>query len=356
MSSALKLVEIRGKGRGFVATVPLKGGEVVLRESPILVFSAYPFKRADHQQGRSSHPTYCAHCHRTLAVKNSIDLTLTTCPSCYHPEDAAVFCCAECHSAARRLTHSPWVCTSLNYLRNCPGLSDNQPEERQVQAQYLIAAYNLAMVSPSDFQTLISLHGDGERYLDIAGFFHPIMSSLQFPEGAPELSVEMIAGLLDKETNNSFNLMEPANECGERGIRAYAIYPNVSFFNHSCMPNACRFEYLDSGDIGSNTDIIIRMIHDVSQGEEICLSYVRVNRDYIDRKKRLWDYFGFACLCDRCKAEIDGESNWGEFALKFMCEKEMCGGTLAPLNPSEDGYSADLMECNYCGSLSTRRI
>ncbi|KAK9742762.1 hypothetical protein RND81_03G195900 [Saponaria officinalis] len=348
MSSALRLVDISGKGRGFVATEPLKGGQVILRESPILVFSAYPLKR-------SRHPTYCAHCYRTFPVEGSRDQTPLTCPSCCHPEDAAQFCSTTCHSAARSSTHSPWVCASLNYLRNCSSLLDNQAEERQVQARYLVTAYNLAIVSPSDFQTLMSLHGDGERYIDIAKFLQLIISSLSFPGELPDLSVEMIAGLLDKETNNSFNLMEPVRENGERGIRAYAIYPTVSFFNHSCMPNACRFEYLDGSNIENNTDIVIRTMHDVPQGEEICLSYVRVNRNYIDRKKRLLDYFGFNCLCERCKVEANNESNWGEFARKFVCENEKCGGTLAPLNPSEDGYSADCMECNYCGSLTNRK-
>ncbi|XP_074321516.1 histone-lysine N-methyltransferase ASHR2-like [Silene latifolia] len=358
MSHPLRLVEIEGKGRGYVATEPLKGGQVIFRESPILVYSAYPLKRSEHQELGSVYSRYCAHCYKSLVSGTAGDCTALTCLSCSHP-DYASFCSRNCQSLALSSTHSPFVCESLNYLRNCPLLSDNQPEERQVQARYLVTAYNLAMISPSAFQTLLSLHGNGARYMDIATFLHPIISSLPFPKGFDILSIGMSAGLLDKEMSNSFNLMEPRQESGKRGIRAYALYPNVSLFNHSCMPNACRFEYIDSETDGNNTDIIIRMMHDVPEGQEICLSYVRVNRTYSDRKKRLLEYFGFVCVCDRCKVEANSsqdESNCFDFGMKFVCDKENCGGTLAPLPTSADGCSSDYMECNYCGSLKNHKL
>ena len=61
--------------------------------------------------------------------------------------------------------------------------------------------------------------------------------------------------------------------------------------------------------------------------------------------------------------EMDGEGedggavNGGDddfpqayFFLNFMCERENCGGTLAPLPPSA-ATSNGVMECHVCGSF-----
>ncbi|PSS13741.1 Histone-lysine N-methyltransferase [Actinidia chinensis var. chinensis] len=82
--------------------------------------------------------------------------------------------------------------------------------------------------------------------------------------------------------------MEPFSEDGERSVRAYGIYPNASFFNHDCLPNACRFDYVDASDAGDfNTNIIVRVIHDGPQRREICLGYFPVNLNYSERQRRL---------------------------------------------------------------------
>jgi len=244
------------------------------------------------------------------------------------------------------------------------------------------------MLSPPAFQTLLSLDGGGaqvrENEAEVAFFLHSVISLLPFPEGVSLPSVEMIMALLAKDRCNAFGLMEPFSENKERSVRAYAIYPNASFFNHDCLPNACRFDYIDTATDG-NTDIIIRMIHDVPQGREICLSYFPVNVSYSERQRRLLEDYCFSCHCDRCKVEAnwsneddggedeameeddenmegsEGENNEIEpegdddfphayFFVRFVCDRENCGGTLAPLPPSNRSPS-DVMECNVCGNL-----
>lgn len=394
MSNAIRLVHIEGKGRGLVASQPLRGGETILRESPILSYSAFPLKQQPQQQQiRSPHLKYCSYCHKmVLSGQDLAGHVATTCPSCSHPDDA-LFCSPKCRSLALSISHTPWVCQSLSYLRNCPLLLDQQPEDRQVQARYLVAALNLAMVSPSSFQTLMSLDGGGsqggDRDSDVAMFLHSIISSLPFPEGFSAPSVESIAALLSKDRCNAFGLMEPFNKDKERSVRAYAIYPNASFFNHDCLPNACRFDYLDL-DMEGNTELIIRMIHDVPEGREICLSYFPVNLNYPQRQKRLLDDYGFSCFCDRCNVEAkwshedeDGEDDTMEeedeemsssdgvnneiedegdddfphayFFVSFLCDKENCGGTLAPMQPSSHSLSK-VYECNVCGMLETKEM
>ncbi|KAH9330188.1 hypothetical protein KI387_002296, partial [Taxus chinensis] len=53
-------------------------------------------------------------------------------------------------------------------------------------------------------------------------------------------SSELTASLLSKDKQNAFGLMAPVQQGGERQVRAYAIYAQASFFNHDCLPNACK--------------------------------------------------------------------------------------------------------------------
>lgn len=205
-------------------------------------------------------------------------------------------------------------------------------------------------------------------------------------------SPETTAALIAKEDVNSFCLMNPIsskNEDGEAtGVRAYGIYLSASLFNHDCLPNACRFDYIDDPNRDDNTVFTFRALHDIAEGSEVCISYVRVTRGYRERQKMLTEYYGFKCECDRCKVESQWKENQGDeedagdengmeemeemegegememedgieeeddedfphqyFFIRYVCE---CGGTLAPLPPTHEGISSEFVECNRCGSV-----
>lgn len=263
-----------------------------------------------------------------------------------------------------------------------------------MQARFLVAAYNLAITSPSNFQTLLSLQGESIGDGDTVELLHSLISSMcpLLKSSSIGFSVELTGALLAKDKLNGFGLMEPFDPCKERLVRAYGIYPMASFFNHDCLPNACRFDYVDAvGTDSSNVDIAVRVIHDLPEGREICVSYFPVTLKYAERQRRLREDYGFTCDCDRCKVEanwsdaeeeeMDGEEDEdmdedvengggldigaedvgmvGEnddfphayFFARYMCNRDDCGGTLAPLPPSGPGPST-VMECNFCGNLS----
>ncbi|KAK7260538.1 hypothetical protein RIF29_26666 [Crotalaria pallida] len=398
-NSPLKVEEIQGRGRGMVASQPLKAGEIILRDSPILLYSALPLSTPSLSSSFSASASgFCHHCFRTLppSLQGDSSSPTVSCPSTPHHR----FCSSSCLSNAQNSSHSFWVCQALSHLQANPQMLE-QPLEHQVQARFLIAAYNLANINPSDFQILLSLQGSpDDSTIAAAQFLHPLVSSLYSllrmnPQNG--FSLELTSVLLAKDKLNAFGLMQPFTEDDDqRSVRAYGIYPYASFFNHDCLPNACRFDYVDSGPPGDshNTDFIIRMIHDVPQGREICLSYFPVNENYSSRQKRLMEDYGFACNCDRCNVE----SNWSDndsvvednaedqeegmeedqyenetmvasdtdnnlqgdnndfphayFFIKYMCDRTNCWGTLAPLPPQGDTTS-NVMECNVCGNLKS---
>ncbi|XP_042056606.1 histone-lysine N-methyltransferase ASHR2-like [Salvia splendens] len=382
-NSPIQMVELENRGRALVSTKPLKAGEILLKESPILLYSALPSAAAAN---------YCSHCYRTIASQST---TTLSCPNC---SAASQFCSPQCQSAALSTSHTPFVCSALRRLcaADSPLLLQHH-HDRLIQARFLIAAYNLAIASPPKFQTLISLQGDALAD-DASVFLHSVISTIcQLPNsGELGVSVELTAALLAKDKLNAFGLMEPFNQGKERSVRAYGLYPTASFFNHDCLPNACRFDYVDSASEFSNTDITIRVIHDLPAGREICLSYFPVNFKYVERQQRLKEDYGFVCDCDRCKVEAnwsddeeegegemnrdvgdddmdeDGDDEEGDlettdsgmdkegeddsfphayFFIRYMCSVDNCGGTLAPV-PPVDARPSTVMECNVCGSFS----
>ncbi|KAI9077388.1 hypothetical protein K1719_040701 [Acacia pycnantha] len=391
----LRVEEIQGRGRGVVASLPLKAGQVVLRDSPILLYSALPL--IPQSSSTSSSPGFCDHCFRTLPWPSSMggpSSSSVSCPSCCHHR----FCSPKCLSIAQNTSHTSWVCQVLSHLRVNPALLE-LPLECQVQVNFLIAAYNLANVSPTNFQTLLSLHGPpDDTTVAVAQFLHSLMTPLSPSSHQNGFSLELTAALLAKDKFNAFGLMQPFSEDSDRrSVRAYGIYPYASFFNHDCLPNACRFDYVDtsSTDDNHNTDITIRMIHDVPEGREVCLSYFPVNEKYSSRQKRLAEDYGFTCKCDRCNVEAnwsdnesveddgaedieeamdedecenmaasDTESNpqgdnndfpHAYFFLKFMCDRKNCWGTLAPL-PPQGKTPSNVMECNVCSNLKSDNV
>ncbi|KAL2892204.1 Histone-lysine N-methyltransferase ASHR2 [Bienertia sinuspersici] len=121
ISKCLKLVEIEGKGRGLVASLPLKGGQIILQESPILTFSAFPLKLQQEDDfinnANSNKSTkYCSYCFKCLVLEDGFTFT---CSSCWHYCNDIVFCSSRCQSLALTTTHTPLVCQALRQLRHC---------------------------------------------------------------------------------------------------------------------------------------------------------------------------------------------------------------------------------------------
>lgn len=101
--SLLRMEQIPGKGRGLVASQPLKAGQIVLTESPLILYSASPLLTPS-----SSPYTYCDHCFRILPLTHNS--TTVTCPSCSNHS----FCSQKCFSLALKSSHSTWVCKPFN--------------------------------------------------------------------------------------------------------------------------------------------------------------------------------------------------------------------------------------------------
>ncbi|CAM6042085.1 unnamed protein product [Sphagnum compactum] len=373
---ALREEQLEGRGRGMVAARALRGGEELLCETPLLVYQ-------DEEAANTN--TFCSHC---LCFLESTGKPITQCPSC-----TSIFCSSRCLQSE---SHNHRLCKALSHLKTSDLKSDNR-----TLARFLIAAYNLALEHPTSFQILMSL--EGMEFVDdnVHDLHDFLIEALHGSDVDPlGFSVDLTGALLAKDACNAFGLMAPSCESGERKMRGYAIYDRSSLFNHDCLPNACRFEYIDKPG-NRNLDVHIRALHDIEEGTEICISYFPINWAFGDRQKKLEEEYGFQCECDRCRVEkdwSDGEDEDNEdaavkgkpledaertskgkaknqeatdeadedddddfghamFFVKYLCPVDDCGGTMAPLSPKHShmrsGAAGGPMECNYCGHLRT---
>eukprot|EP00929_Paragymnodinium_shiwhaense_P092029 TRINITY_DN51905_c0_g1_i1.p1 TRINITY_DN51905_c0_g1~~TRINITY_DN51905_c0_g1_i1.p1 ORF type:complete len:395 (-),score=87.70 TRINITY_DN51905_c0_g1_i1:116-1300(-) len=84
--------------------------------------------------------------------------------------------------------------------------------------------------------------------------------------------------------------------CIPQGDRnAQGLYPLISRFNHSCVPNAI---YQWRENLATNVVVVTK---DVNAGEEICVSYFKsLFMDSKERNQRTMLSWGFKCKCSGC--------------------------------------------------------
>jgi hypothetical protein len=78
------------------------------------------------------------------------------------------------------------------------------------------------------------------------------------------------------------------------------LFPEVARINHACRPNAhARF-------IPKTLLMEIKALRDIKPGEEISISYGKVDMKHLDRQKLYKEGWGFTCTCELCAADAYG--------------------------------------------------
>lgn len=216
----VECLELPGRGRGLVTAKPIHGGQVMLRESPALLYVS-----------DAGALIYCGTCLRTCPPPP----TANPCPGC----GAVTFCRSLCSQR-----HSPHLCSALAKLKKA-GFGDG---DRADQARFLLAAYLLALSSRSEFERLMRLEGVGVvdgGVRELHAFVEDAVrgwpwSSEDEGEEKQVVSVGVTAELLAKDARNTFGYMAPFAGGGERSVRGFGVYQTASFINHDCLPNSCR--------------------------------------------------------------------------------------------------------------------
>lgn len=78
-----------------------------------------------------------------------------------------------------------------------------------------------------------------------------------------------------------------------------ALYPESSYFNHSCAPNMGR------RNIKKTRIIEFFAARNIHKGEALCISYIDLKLPVAERKAKLRATYSFDCSCVRCAPEAD---------------------------------------------------
>ena len=127
---------------------------------------------------------------------------------------------------------------------------------------------------------------------------------LQALDDLPDVEVDMFYNLSDCKKEEG----EESTEGGIWRTNNFAlgrsnnrskngIFPNLSRFNHSCVPSA---EFRWNEKLYRQE---IRAIRDIVPGEEITLCYFTLEtmaKSKVDRQNYLRDHYGFICDCHAC--------------------------------------------------------
>ena len=118
----------------------------------------------------------------------------------------------------------------------------------------------------------------------------------------PIVSVKLVTNLASRAAHNAFSIRPAGLTDGDQSgeFMGWGVWPEASFFNHSCSPN---LDKVRDGRVWSFT--IAQDVH-VKAGDQLCITYLGGDERDIDvheRRERLREQWGFLCLCSRCVEE-----------------------------------------------------
>lgn len=127
--------------------------------------------------------------------------------------------------------------------------------------------------------------------------YHQLLSVL--PVAAiGEIHADICHEYVSRASHNAFSIRPTADGDHSGEYLGYGVWPEASFFNHSCRPNVRKardgrlWSFWASGDI--------------DEGEELCITYLGGEEKELDvdrRREKLKDEWGFRCGCKRCVEE-----------------------------------------------------
>lgn len=138
---------------------------------------------------------------------------------------------------------------------------------------------------------------------DYASAYLVLLSLL--PEGMLSLiSTHLVINLASRASHNAFSIRPEAKSDGDQSgeFLGWGVWPEASFFNHSCCPNVRKERHHRIWSFYADIDKDAF----VEESEQLCITYLggdEKDLDVQERRKRLQDQWGFYCECTKCLHE-----------------------------------------------------
>ena len=308
-SSAIDLQFSTDRGRYFVATQDIYPGDVILKEEPYaaVLESVFRVNHCANCMKKTSTPIPCFEC---ATVQFCSEACRDESWRKYHSIECGILAYLEPSQFLGRLPHLGLriiTKTGLQTLvrhtqRELSGLAEPVNPVQFDPTSYR-SVHNLATNSDNrSFEDLLKKSTEAvfmSKCLKFNGFYGDTTNFTTEQQRAEIFVSSLILRHLQIGATNGLEMAECILK--NHDITKFdivpiggAIFPTISFFNHSCYPNAMR--------IGYPNQQIIRVVRMIPQGEEVNIDYgfdfYATPIEY--RHKRAMANYHFQCTCVAC--------------------------------------------------------
>lgn len=278
-------------GRHLVATRAIRSGEVIFRESPLLLGPKI-----------ASVPR-CLGCHQDL-TPTSVDgiKKFYTCQHCGWP-----LCSQSCESSSHHIDECQLLASKSYRPQIC---FDEANVGKKLSAYCAIVPLRAVLLKRKEpqryakvtnMESHIELRKTTKLYAAIRANTVPfILGVLGLDNEATEDELMNIAGIFD---TNSYEIRLP-----ERGIMIRALYELGAMMAHCCQPNTKHF-------FDDDLSLVLIAAVDIPKDEVISISYAQPLQATIQRRFTIKQAKCFECGCTRCADPTE----LGTYAGSIVC-------------------------------------
>jgi hypothetical protein len=127
--------------------------------------------------------------------------------------------------------------------------------------------------------------------------FH-LLTTILPVEMLSSISASLCEEYVSRASHNAFSIRPTADGDHSGEFLGYGVWPEASFFNHSCDPNVKK--------VRNGRQWTFTVARDVEEGEELCITYLggeEKELGVVERRKRVQTEWGFTCGCEKCIRE-----------------------------------------------------
>lgn len=289
------------EGRGVFATRDIQVGEIIFKNSPLIV-------------GPRAGVSAKLHCVICLKISNLMPCT----KGCGLP-----VCSFECEQ-------------NLNHFKECEFIKNHNGNMSEISIELFrsLTPLRALLMEASQQKLLLSLasHCDPKHGFEV----ELLKSKINLSESEEDL-LRKICYVLDA---NAFETMVESKE-GFEDFSLRGLYAVGALLNHSCVPNTTHL-------FDDNQRMIVKSCLFIPKGAEILTTYTTLLWATAARRHHLWTTKHFYCRCTRC--QDPKEFNSCLSGLKCTLPSS-CNGILYPLDAMD---IRSKWKCDLCGFLLPR--
>ena len=278
LSSLVSVRQLPHRGRGVIATRPIRRGEALIDTVPMaaVLKSSSP----------SSTDRLCSSCFTPIEDSRVMSLERQCTDSCAHEHERGGGALLD------RVDLSPLHALHREQSRKFPLIIG-------MLLSSLLAEIKQSGKVPESWAPLELCYAElhDEAAPQVEAEHHALLTAFAAAGLANEQTLQLFMPLsrykrlLGAAQLNAFELTL------SHGASVSALLPGVaSCFNHSCSPNVLI-------SCGASTHVSFVAGEDVAADEELCISYLDVEQSVSDRRHLLLHKYGFECNCERCVRE-----------------------------------------------------